>query len=145
MYGELEEDLKVMVGRFVEVGRRKGLKVNADTNKVMVLDGEEGSVCEVLVDGARVKHVSEFKCLRCCFSESGTYGAGCCRRVANGGKVIGGTRSLVNARGLQLECARVLHEALLMLVLLYGSETIVGGRKRSLGLGLCKWTTLEVC
>ena len=35
--GESEKDLKVMVGRFVEVCRRRGLKVNAGKNKVMVL------------------------------------------------------------------------------------------------------------
>ena len=40
--GELEEDLRVMVGRFVELCRRRGLKVNADKSKGMVLGGEEG-------------------------------------------------------------------------------------------------------
>ena len=32
---------------------------------------------------------------------------------------------LVNARALQLECARALHEPLLMPVLLQGSETMI--------------------
>ena len=36
-----EEDLKVMVGCFVEVYRR-GLKVNRDKSKVIVLGGDEG-------------------------------------------------------------------------------------------------------
>ena len=36
--GESEEDLKMMVERFVEVCGR-GLKVNADKIKVMVLNG----------------------------------------------------------------------------------------------------------
>ena len=40
--GELEEDLKVMVGHFVGVCKRSGLKVNADKSKVMVLGREEG-------------------------------------------------------------------------------------------------------
>ena len=40
--GELEEDLKAMVGRFVEVCKRRGLKVNAGKRKVMLLDGKEG-------------------------------------------------------------------------------------------------------
>ena len=40
-YGESEEDLMAMKGRFVEVCRRRGLKVNAGKSKVMVLDGEE--------------------------------------------------------------------------------------------------------
>ena len=48
---ESKEDLREMVGRFVEVCRRRGLKVNAGKNKVMVLGGEEGLECEVYVDG----------------------------------------------------------------------------------------------
>ena len=39
---ETEDDLRVMVGRFIEVCRRRGLKVKAGKSKVMVLGGEEG-------------------------------------------------------------------------------------------------------
>ena len=37
----MEIDLRVMAGQLAEV-RRRGLKVNADNSKVMVLNGEEG-------------------------------------------------------------------------------------------------------
>ena len=47
------------------------------------------------------------------------------------GRVAGAIRSLVNARSLQLECARVLHESLLVPVLTYGSETIIRREKES--------------
>ena len=40
-----------------------------------------------------------------------------------------------------LECTRVLHELLLILVLMYCSEIIYGWRKRGLYLWLYKWTT----
>ena len=40
--GESEEDLRVMVGRFSEVCRRRVLTVNAGKSKVMVLNGEGG-------------------------------------------------------------------------------------------------------
>ena len=56
----------------------------------------------------------------------------CCRKVASERKVAGFIRSLVNSRGLQLECARVLHKALFASVLFYGSETIVWKEKESL-------------
>ena len=39
LYGELEEDLSVMVGWFTEVCRRRVLMVNAGKSKLMVLDG----------------------------------------------------------------------------------------------------------
>ena len=72
--GESQEDLRTMVGRFVEVCRRRGVKVNAGKSKVIVLNGEESLECEVYIDGIRLQHVSEFKYLGCVLDESGTDG-----------------------------------------------------------------------
>ena len=94
--GEFEEDMKEMVGRFVEVFRRCGLKVNADTSKVMVLFGEEGLGCEIRVYRARFELVSEFKYLGYVLNESGTDGAECRRKAESGRKVATAIRSLVN-------------------------------------------------
>ena len=44
------EDLRVMVGCFVEVCRRRLLKVNPGESKVMVVNEEEGLECEVHID-----------------------------------------------------------------------------------------------
>ena len=63
--GESEEDLRAMVGRFAEVCRKIGLKINAVKIKLMILNGEEGLKCEVHVDGIRLEHVSKFKYLGC--------------------------------------------------------------------------------
>ena len=57
LYGESEEDLRAMVGRFVQVGRRRGLKVNAGKSKVMELG--RGLECEVCIDGICLEYVSE--------------------------------------------------------------------------------------
>ena len=62
--GESEEDLRAMMERFVDVCRRRGLKVNEGKSKVIVLGGEEGLEWEVCVDGIRLEHVSEFKYLK---------------------------------------------------------------------------------
>ena len=53
--GESEDALRAMMGRFIEVCRKRGLKVNADKNKVMVLNGDEGLECEVLVNVMRLE------------------------------------------------------------------------------------------
>ena len=55
MCGELEKDLRAMVGCFVEVCRRRGLKVNAGESKVRILNGEEGLECKVSGIGASVR------------------------------------------------------------------------------------------
>ena len=41
------------MGRFAEVCRRRGLKINAGKSKVMVLNREEGLECEIHVNGIR--------------------------------------------------------------------------------------------
>ena len=43
LWDELEEDLRAMVGRFVKVCMKRGLKFIAGKSKVMVLAGDEGS------------------------------------------------------------------------------------------------------
>ena len=84
LWGELEEDLRVMVGLFAEVCRRRGLKVNTGKSKVMVLNGEEGLEYEVHIDGIYLEHVSEFKYFGRVLNESSTDGAECSRKVASG-------------------------------------------------------------
>ena len=111
----------------------------------MVLNGEEGLEFEAHVDGVRLEHVSESKYLGCVLDESGTDGAECSRKVASGRRVAGAIRSLVNAKDLQLECARVLHETLLVSVVMYGSKQCCGKRTRDLELGLYRWATSEDC
>ena len=50
--------------------------------------------------------MSEFKYLGCVLDELGTNESESCWKVASGMRVAGTIRSLVDARGLQLECAR---------------------------------------
>ena len=47
----------MMVGRFAEVYRNRGLKVNAGKSKVRVPNVEEGIECEVHLDGIHLEIV----------------------------------------------------------------------------------------
>ena len=62
-----------------------------------------------------MEYVLEFKYLGCVLDEAGADEAECSRKVA---------------RDLQLECARILHETLLIPVLMYGSEIILWKEKK---------------
>ena len=104
------------------------MKVSADKSKVIVLNGKEELECEVHLDGIRLEHVSEFKYLGYILGESGTDGAECSRKVASRRMFPGAIRSLVNVRDLQLLGARVLHETLLVLFIMYA----IGRRSRDL-------------
>ena len=94
---ESEEDQRAMVGKFVEMCRRRGLKVNAGGCKVMVMK-ERRDYSEVYVDGICLEHVSEFRYLGCALDESGTEGANFSRKAASGRMVADPIRSLVNPR-----------------------------------------------
>ena len=61
--------------------------------------------------------------------KSGTDGAKCSREVASGRMVAGASRSPVNARDLQLECARLSHETLFVPVVMYDSEKMLRNEK----------------
>ena len=122
--------MEVIAGRFLEECRERGLKVNVGKSKVMVLDKEEGLECEICVAGTQLEKMSEFKYLGCVLIDSGTDVVKlCCRKVVSGRKVVGVIKSQVNARYLQFECARVLYQAFLLSVLLYGSETMIWKEK----------------
>ena len=49
--------------------------------------------------------------------------------MSNKRRVAGAINSLINARGLQLECARVLNETLLVPVLVYSIENDMEGEE----------------
>ena len=85
---------------------------------------EEGLVCEIYVDRICLEHFSEFKYFEYVLDE-----AEGSREPVSGKSVTGVIRSLVDARSLQLECVRVMHESLLMPVLTYSSETMIWKQK----------------
>ena len=62
--------------------------------------------------------------------ESSTGDAECRRKAESWRKVTGAIRSLVNARSLKSECAKILHEVLLLPVHMYGSKTKKEERSR---------------
>ena len=98
----------------------------------MVLGGEERLECKVCVDGIHLEHVLKFKYLRYVLDKSGRNEAECSRKMASGRRIAGAIRFLVDARNLQLEWARLLHESLLLHVLRYDSEVMVWREKEDM-------------
>ena len=86
-------------------------------------------VCQILLHGSRLENKSEFEFVERVLADSGTDGGECCRKGATGRKVANAIRSLVNAGSLQLECARMLHEALLVSALQHSREKKIWKKK----------------
>ena len=59
--------------------------------------------------------------------------------------VAGAIRSLVNTRALQHECEKVLHEAFLMPVLLYGPKTMIWRENERSSVMSVQMAISEVC
>src|SRR5678816_4329836 len=74
--GESEESLRGLVERFGWVCKRRGLKVNVDKSKVMVVS-EDSPRCVVMLDTVQLEQVSEFKYLGYMLDEKGTDDAEC--------------------------------------------------------------------
>ena len=91
---ESEEDLRAMVGWYVQVCRRSRLKFNVVKNKLRVLGGEDGLECEVYVDEMQLEHALEFKYLGCVLNESGKDKAEFRKKVVSGRRVQSAIRSL---------------------------------------------------
>ena len=58
----------------------------------------------------------------------------------SGRRVAGAIRFLVNAKDLQLKCARVLHEILLVPILMYDSKTMLWKEKATSRIRLYRLT-----
>ena len=65
------------------------------------------------------------------------------RKVASWKRVAGVIRSLVNARDLQIECARVLYETLLLPVLIHGSRTMIWKEKERFRIRIVQMDNLR--
>ena len=142
---EWEEDLRVIVRRFVEVVRRRGLKFNAGESKVMLLNEEEVLECEVYVDEIRLELVLEFKYFGYVLDESGTDGTECSGKVTSGGRVAGAIRSLVRIGICSLSVLESCIKHCLYLFSCMAARQCYGKRRRDLESGLYKWITSEDC
>ena len=83
------------------------------------MTGTENVLYDVVgkqLNGIKNMYVNNLACIRVKQGESE------CFKID---KVLGAIMSLVNARSIKLQCARLLHEVVLMPILLYDIETII--------------------
>ena len=81
----------------------------------------------------------------CVLNKSDTYGAEYSRKVASERRAVCAIRPLVNARDYQIQCAKLLHETLLVHVLLYGTETMLWKEKERSRVRVVHMDNSDVC
>ena len=97
---ESERELRELIDKFNRVCKRRGLKVNADKSKVMIMGGTEDDKCEIKLNGQVLEHVKEFCYLGSTVNDRGTDESDCNKRVMKERKTAGSIRALVNERVL---------------------------------------------
>ena len=74
---ETEEVLKVLINKFNNVCKRRGLKINVDKSEVMIVDGGNENRSEVDLNGKMLEVVKEFGYLRSIMNDKGTDESDC--------------------------------------------------------------------
>ena len=98
-----------MKGYFVEVCKRRGMIVNGDKSKGVVVWGVyKRLVCEFSVYGRQLGQISEFMYLTFVLDDSGTDGTERSKEMACGRKAVDGNRSHIKTQGVFVYDIRVL-------------------------------------
>ena len=84
---ESGSELNEMVNKFNRVCIRRGLKINADKSKVLIVGGREDEGHVVSLDGKVLENVKEFSYLGSTLNGKGTDGNDCDKRVKKGRKI----------------------------------------------------------
>jgi hypothetical protein len=124
LLSETETGLRLLVEKFAQVCQKRLLKINEDKSKLMIFEYGETSECDIRVNGRFIEVVDKFCYLGCMLSKDGTGSEEIDSRVMKGRSVSGAIKKLVKEKHLSIQCARALHEGVLLPTLLYGNETL---------------------
>ena len=124
LVAESAEQLQCLVREFGRVCERRKLRVNVDKSKVMCV-GEivEPSLMNIMLNGERMEVVNSFKYLGSCFSSDGGLKEDVSRRVGEGMKTFGAMKRMWSGRSVTVRVKRELYERIVLLTVMYGSES----------------------
>ena len=116
--------LQRIVSEFERACDGMGLKINVGKSKVlMVKKGEMGSCEKVRVSGEEMQEMDKFNYLGVMISTDGGMGEEVAHRVLEGRKVCGTMAKLWKENMISRGVKRELYERLVILTVVYGSET----------------------
>ena len=118
-----EEKLCQLVTEFGRVCERRKLRVNVGKSKVMrCTRNEDGARLNVMLNGAVLEEVDQFKYLGSIIAANGGVEADVRHRVNEGCKVLGAMKGVMKNRGLGMNVKKVLYEKVVVPTVTYGSE-----------------------
>lgn len=117
------DDLQEMVTCMNESFMKKGMKVNVNKTKVMVLERDEiVTECKIMIGDDKVEQVEEFVYLGCMFTRDGTCDGDIERRVKAGNRINGAMHTFMKSHNVSKKARLAVHDGVLAPTLMYGSE-----------------------
>ena len=121
---DFERKLCQLVTEFGRVCERRKLRVNVGKSKVMrCTRNEDGARLNVMLNGEALEEVDQFKYLGLVIAANGGVEADVRHRVNEGCKVLGALKGVMKNRGLGMNVKKVLYEKVVVLTVMYGSES----------------------
>ncbi|GBP77837.1 hypothetical protein EVAR_34380_1 [Eumeta japonica] len=106
--------------------KKKCMNVNVGKTKVMVFERDESTTeCDIIIEGEKVEQVKEFVYLGSLFTNNGKHDRGIERRVNARNKANRALLAIVNSKTVSRQPRLAIHNGLLILTLVYGSESWV--------------------
>ena len=119
-----ERKLCQLVTEFGRVCERRKLQVNVGKSNVMrCTRNEDGARLNVMLNGEALEEVDQFKYLGSVIAANGGVEADVHHRVNEGCKVLGALKGVMKNRGLGMNVKKVSYEKLVVLTVMYGSES----------------------
>ena len=118
-----EKKLRQLVSEFGKVCKRRKLRVNVGTSKVMRCTRKgNGAKLNVMLESEALEEVDQFKYLGSVIAANGEVEADVRKKVNEGCKVLGAMNGVIKNRGLGMSVKRALYEKVIIPTVMYGSE-----------------------
>ena len=128
LYSSSREDYEMASRKFVDMARKWGLTVNTQKAKGIVIGTaiDDRDMASVQVDGGEIEMVDCFTYLGSNLSRDGNVTLDVTSRIEKASKAFGALRGpIFNNSNLSVATKRAVYRAVVLAVLLYGSETWV--------------------
>ncbi|XP_050563410.1 uncharacterized protein LOC126912928 [Spodoptera frugiperda] len=118
------EELQRMITVMNDAFERKGMKVNVNKTKVLVIERNElVTKCQVMIGDEKLEQVNEFVNLGSLFTRDGKCEGDIERRVKAGNSVNGALHSVMSSKIISSKARLAVIQRVLAPTLMYGSES----------------------
>ncbi|GBP35362.1 hypothetical protein EVAR_20735_1 [Eumeta japonica] len=122
--------LQKMVNKMNDFVKERGMKVNFGKTKVMAFErGKSTNECDILIESEKVEQAKKFVYSGGMFTNNGKHDRYIQKRVNPGNKVNEALLVIMNSKSVSRQVRLAVRNGILILTLIYGSESRVWQKK----------------